>query len=207
MSLFLAGAMGFRARRDAAGRAPGYCSAWSDAPGQRFEREHGGFRLDQLPQGECRQLVLRRGEEGKGAGHCFELENGELRLEELPHGQRRETVLRVWGGRGSCSERGKGEFGLEDLPQGERRETVLHGGEREAAGNGPEREKREFGLTQLPQGEHRETALRGDATKGEVAGNCSEREQWRGARRLAAGRAPGDGSAWGKGGGGGMTLI
>ena len=58
-----------------------------------------------------------------------------------------------------------GEFGLEKLPQGERRETVLHGGGREAAGDGPEWEKREFGLTKLPQGERRKTA---------ACGGCSE---------------------------------
>ena len=67
--------------------------------------------------------------------------------------------------------------------------------------------EREFGLEQLPQGKRRETVLRGDLRKGEAAGNCSEREKGMGARRLAAGRAPGDGSAWGKRGQGGRQDI
>ena len=101
MRLLWAGAKGFRARRDAAGRAPGDCSAWAEAPGDCSERETGEFRLDELPQGEWREIVLRGGgRRAWGAGNCFERENGEFRLEELPQGQRREIVLRGGGGGG-----------------------------------------------------------------------------------------------------------
>ena len=62
-------------------------------------REKGEFTLEDLPQGERREIVLRGGaEEGEAAGYCYERENGELGLEELPRGERRETVLR--GARG-----------------------------------------------------------------------------------------------------------
>ena len=70
MRLLWAGAKGFRARRDAAGRAPGDCSAWAEAPGDCSERETGEFRLDELPQGECREIVLR-GEGGRGGGRIL----------------------------------------------------------------------------------------------------------------------------------------
>ena len=66
----------------------GYCS----------EREKGEFGLEELPQGERRETVLRgEGEEGEAAGYCSEREKAEFGLEELPQGERREIVLR--GGR------------------------------------------------------------------------------------------------------------
>ena len=89
-AIVLAGARAFRARRDAAGRAPGNYFAWGEAPGDCSEWEKDEFRLDELPQRECRELVLPGGGE-QGAGDCFERENGGFRLEELPQGQRRET--------------------------------------------------------------------------------------------------------------------
>ena len=59
----------------------------------------GEFGLEDLPQGERRETVLRGGW-GMGDGEAA----------------------------GDWPERAKGEFGLEDLPQGERRGTVLCGG-------------------------------------------------------------------------------
>ena len=143
-------ARGFPARRDAAGRAPGDCYACVGAPRDWSERGKGDFRLDELPQGECRVIAVRgKGAQG-AAGYCSERANGEFRLEGLPQGQRRETALRGAGGRYIVSARGTSEFGLGELPQGERRDTVLRrgqgGGDGEAAGDWSEREKGEVGL-------------------------------------------------------------
>ena len=101
MRLFWAGARGVRARRDAAGRAPGDCSAWGEAPGYCFEREQEEFRFDELPQGECREIALREG--GKqGAGDCSERENG---------GSGSKSCRRASAGRLFCVGKGGGGGG------------------------------------------------------------------------------------------------
>ena len=70
-----------------------------EAAGGWSEREKGESGLEDLPQGEHREMVLRGGAEaGEVAGYCYGRENGELGLDELLRGERRETVLR--GARG-----------------------------------------------------------------------------------------------------------
>ena len=120
----------------------------------------GEFRLDELPQGECREIVYLGGES-----------RGEIVLSGRMGSSgskrhRRASTGRLFcvgeGGDGILFWAGKGEFGIEELPQGERRETVLRGGgmgDGEAAGDWSEREKGEFGLGDLPQGERREIVL------------------------------------------------
>ena len=128
MILFCAGAMGFRARRDAAGRAPGDCSAGGEAPRHCFERGKGEFRLDELPQGECREIVLRVGGQHGGQEIALSGRTGSSGSKSC----RRASAGRLFcvgqGAAGYCSGRGRGEFGLKELPQGERRETVLRDG-------------------------------------------------------------------------------
>ena len=211
MILFCAGAMGFRARRDAAGRAPGDCSAGGEAPRHCFERGKGEFRLDELPQGECREIVLRVGGQHGGQEIALSGRTGSSGSKSC----RRASAGRLFcvgqGAAGYCSGRGKGELGLEELPHGERRDTVLRGGEwgdGGAARHWSERGKGEFRLGDLPQGERREIVLRGGAGDGEAAEHCYERENGelgleelpRGARRETVLRGA-------KGGGGGGRRL
>ena len=175
----------------------------------------GEFRLDELPQGECREIVYLGGES-----------RGEIVLSGRmgssgSKGCRRASAGRLcyvggWrgaaGGGGILLWAGEGERGLEELPQGARRDIVLHGGwgDGEAAGHWSEREKGKFGLGDLPQGERREIALRGGAEDGEAARYCYERgtrelgleELPRGERRETVLRG-----ARGDGGGGGRLLL
>ena len=75
-----------------------------EAAGDWPERAKGEFGLEDLPQGERREIVLRGGAgDGEAAEHCYERENGELGLEELPRGERRETVLRGARGMGEVA--------------------------------------------------------------------------------------------------------
>ena len=181
--LFWVGEGGVRARRISAGRASGDCSAWRmggwGAAGDWSERAKGEFRLGDLPQGECREIVLRGGRKAGGQ----EIVLGGRMGSSGSKRHRRASTGRLFcvgeGGDGILFWAGKGEFGIEELPQGERRETVLRGGgmgDGEAAGDWSEREKGEFGLGDLPQGERREIVLRGEAEEGEAAGYCYERE-------------------------------
>ena len=62
--------------------------------GDCSEREKGESGLEELPQGERQETVLRGGgRRGEAAGDCFEREKGECGLEELPQSERRETAL------------------------------------------------------------------------------------------------------------------
>ena len=66
--------------------------------GDCFEREKGEFGLEDQPQGERRETVMRGGG-GAAAGNCSDRESGEFGLEGLPQGEPRDIVLR-WGGGG-----------------------------------------------------------------------------------------------------------
>ena len=146
--IVLSGRMGSsgskRHRRASTGRL--FCVG-EGGDGILFWAGKGEFGIEELPQGERRETVLRGG--GMGDGEAA----------------------------GDWSEREKGEFGLGDLPQGERREIVLRGEaeEGEAAGYCYERENGELGLEELPRGVRRETVLRGARGMGEVAGDCFKR--------------------------------
>ena len=115
---------------------------------------------------------------------------------------------------GYCFGREHGEFGLESLPQGEHRDIVLRGGGAEggATGNCLSRDKGESGLEKLPRGERRDTVLRGGVRAGHEGGmQLRLAGAWGmggggrgGARRAAAGRAPGECL---RGGWGGMGLF
>ena len=89
----LSGAMGSSGskscRRASAGRRfcvgeGGYCSG-------RGKGERG---LEELPQGERREIVLRGDGGGEAAGDWSERKNGKFGLGDLPQGGRRGIVLR-----------------------------------------------------------------------------------------------------------------
>ena len=144
--LFWVGATGFRARRDAAGRAPGDGSARGEAPIYCSEREKGGIQARRVAAGRVPGNCLSWG--GKQGGDCSERENGEFRLEGLPQGQRRETVLRggMEGGGGRRRDialgGGRGSSGLKTYRRASAGRLFCVGmGDGEAAGDWSEREK------------------------------------------------------------------
>ena len=70
-------------------------------------------------------------------------------------------------------------------------------GEGEAAGDCFERDKGEFGFEELPQGEHRDIVLRGEDARGRRQEIVLSGRRGSSGPKAAAGRAPGDCSAWG----------
>ena len=132
--LFWAGEWGVQARRAAAGPAPGDCSAWGSgaAAGYCSGWGKGAFGLEEFPQGERRETVLRG---GWGDGERQEIGLSGRRANSGSETCRRASAgilfcvgeQRRGGAAGYCYEREIGELGLEELPRGERRETVLRG--------------------------------------------------------------------------------
>ena len=117
----------------------------------------------------------------------------------MPQGERRETVLHGGEAPGDCSERGQRKFGLNEFPQGECREIVLRGG-RKAGGQ-------EIVLGGRMGSSGSKSCRRASAGRlfcvGEWGGGGIL--FWVGeggvrARRISAGRASGDCSAWRMGG-------
>ena len=179
-------------------------------------------------RGKRHDIVLSGGEANSGSKNCRSASAGILLcVGKNRRGKRQDIVLsgregssgskscrRASAGRLFCAgrrgmgevagdwcERGNGDSGLKGLPQGEHRDIVVRGGREEGArqeidlGGGSS----EFGLEELPRASAgRQFCVGGGGRTGEVAGDCSGREQGGRARRAAAGRAPGYGSAWGR---------
>ena len=172
VKVFLAGARGFRARRDAAGRAPGDCSACGEAPGDCSERGQRKFGLNEFPQGECREIVLRGGRKAGGQ----EIVLGGRMGSSGSKSCRRASAGRLfcvgeWGGGGILFWVGEGGVRARRISAGRASGdcSAWRMGGWGAAGDWSEREKGEFGLGDLPQGERRDIVLRGGAEEGEAA--------------------------------------
>ena len=209
----MAGARGFRARRDAAGRAPGDCSACGEAPGDCSERGQRKFGLNEFPQGECREIVLRGGRKAGGQ----EIVLGGRMGSSGSKSCRRASAGRLfcvgeWGGGGILFWVGEGGVRARRISAGRASGdcSAWRMGGWGAAGDWSERAKGEFRLGDLPQGECRDIVLRGGAEDGEAAEHCYEREIGelgleelpRGERRETVLRG-----ARGDGGGGGRLLL
>ena len=92
------------ARRPAARRVPGDCSARGaeegEAAGPCYEQENRDLGLEELPRGERWETALRGARGGGGGRTLFEWEHGEFGLESLPHAEHRDIVLRGGGAEG-----------------------------------------------------------------------------------------------------------